>query len=160
MATLRKAIYPLIAPIAQDWALKLRMGTRYPDDLDAFLAICHSKGQARPTPLMLKYGSGDFNRLHQDLYGDIAFPLQFAICLSKRGEDFQGGEFVLTEQRPRVQTRVEVVPLAQGDGVIFANRYRPIESARGYTRVNVRHGVSHVRSGERYCLGIIFHDAA
>ncbi len=159
VSTLRDAFYSHLAPVANDWARKLRLQTSYPDELSEFLSLCHGKGQKRPTPLMLKYGTGDYNRLHQDLYGDIAFPLQLAVCLSAE-EDFKGGEFILTEQRPRMQTRAEVISLAQGDGIVFANRYRPVGSARGYARVNVRHGVSRIRSGERYCLGVIFHDAA
>lgn len=132
---------------------------RYPPTHDAFLEGCHAAGQLRPTPLLLQYGEGDYNCLHQDLYGDIAFPLQVAILLSKPGEDFSGGEFVLTEQRPRMQSRAEVVPLQQGDAVIFAVNDRPVQGTRGDYRVKMRHGVSRIRSGMRHTLGIIFHDA-
>jgi uncharacterized protein len=146
-----------LAPAANDWARKLRLQTSYPDELSNFLSLSHGKGQKRPSPLILKYETGDYNRLHQELYGDIAFPLQLAVCLSPE-KYFKGGEFILTE-RPRMQTRAEVISLAQGDGIVFSNRYRPVDSARGYARVNVRHGVSRIRSGERYSLGAIFHDA-
>jgi hypothetical protein len=133
--------------------------TRYPPTHDAFLERCHAAGQSRPTPLLLQYVEGDYNCLHQDLYGDIVFPLQVAILLSKPGEDFMGGEFVLTEQRPRMQSRAEVVPLQQGDAVIFAVNDRPVQGTRGDYRVKMRHGVSRIRSGMRHTLGIIFHDA-
>jgi hypothetical protein len=159
VATLRDTFYSRLAPVANDWAGKLCLQTHYPCELSVFLSRCHGKGQNRSTPLILKYRNGDYNRLHQDLYGEIAFPLQLAVCLSDP-DGFKGGEFVLTEQRPRLQTRAEVVSLAQGDGIVFANQYRPVRSSRGYARVNVRHGVSRIRSGERYCLGVIFHDAA
>lgn len=159
VAELRDAFYDLLAPIACEWSSKLGLDAAYPAQLADFVSMCHARGQTRPTPLILKYCEGDYNRLHQDLYGDIAFPFQLAVCLSKSGEDFGGGEFVLTEQRPRIQSRVEVVTLSQGEGVIFTNRYRPIRGARGYARINVRHGVSRVHEGERYCLGVIFHDA-
>jgi hypothetical protein len=131
---------------------------RYPDTHEAFLARCHEAGQMRPTPLLLQYGAGDYNCLHQDLYGDLAFPLQVAFLLSAPGEDFEGGEFVLTEQRPRMQSRVQVVPLRRGDGVVFAVSARPVKGTRGIYRVTMRHGVSRVRSGQRHTLGIIFHD--
>jgi len=157
---LRHAAYPQLAPIANRWRERLGQAGSFPGDLAAYLAQCHAAGQQRPTPLLLKYGSNDYNRLHQDLYGPLNFPMQMAILLSRPGEDFQGGEFVLTEQRPRAQSRVEVVPLSQGDAVIFAVNHRPVQGARGPYRVTMRHGVSRVRAGERYTLGIIFHDAA
>jgi hypothetical protein len=138
----------------------LRTTARFPDTHAEFLARCHAAGQARPTPLLLKYAAGDFNCLHQDLYGEHVFPLQVAVLLSRPGEDFSGGEFVLTEQRPRMQSRVEVVPLAQGDAVIFAVNHRPVDGTRGTYRVNMRHGVSRLRGGQRHTLGIIFHDAS
>ena len=137
----------------------MKIGTRYPDDLETFLKRCHKGGQTLPTPLLLKYGPGDFNCLHQDLYGEHAFTMQMAILLSEPGRDFLGGEFVLTEQRPRLQSRATVVPLAQGDAVIFAVHHRPVQGARGVSKANVRHGVSELRSGSRHTLGIIFHDA-
>jgi uncharacterized protein len=137
----------------------LKIGVRYPAEHDAFLERCHDAGQTRPTPLLLEYGPGDFNALHQDLYGEHVFPLQMAILLSEPALDFTGGEFVLTEQWPRMQSRASVVPLRQGDAVIFAVHHRPVQGARGPYRVNLRHGVSEVRSGKRYTLGIIFHDA-
>jgi uncharacterized protein len=157
---LRTALYPRLAPIANAWNERMGDATRYPGEHAAFLKLCHAAGQARPTPLLLQYGPGDFNCLHQDLYGELAFPLQVAILLSQPGQDFTGGEFVLTEQRPRMQSRVEVVPLQQGDAVAFAVHNRPVHGSRGSYRVNLRHGVSRLRSGERHTLGIIFHDAA
>jgi hypothetical protein len=157
---LRGALYPALVPLANAWAQRLNLAERYPADHAEFLARCHAAGQARPTPLLLRYGRDDYNCLHQDLYGPLAFPLQVAVLLSEPGRDFTGGEFVLTEQRPRMQSRVEVVPLNQGDGVAFAVNHRPVRGARGDYRVVHRHGVSHVRSGERFTLGIIFHDAA
>ena len=138
----------------------MRQDERFPGEHAAFLARCHAAGQTRPTPLLLKYGTGDYNCLHQDLYGENVFPLQVAFLLSAPGDDFTGGEFVLTEQRPRMQSRPEVVALRRGQAVIFATRYRPVAGARGTYRVNLRHGVSVLRSGERFTLGIIFHDAA
>ena len=160
VAELRQATYPRLAPIANRWSEALGLGQPYPPDLDGYLELCHQSGQKRPTPLLLKYGSGDYNRLHQDLYGRLHFPLQMTILLSAPGRDFTGGEFVLTEQRPRTQARVEVVPLAQGEAVIFAVNFRPTRGSRGYYRLAMRHGVSRVRSGSRYTLGIVFHDAA
>lgn len=155
VAALRRALYAPLAPIASRWE-----ETEYPPTLDAFTAQCHSAGQTRPTPLLLRYGPGDYNCLHQDLYGAIAFPLQVVVLLSAPGCDFTGGEFVLTEQRPRMQSRVEVVPLAQGEAAVFAVNRRPVRGTRGTYRVTMRHGVSRIRSGERYTLGVIFHDAA
>ena len=157
---LREALYPRLAPIANRWHAAMNIATRFPDTHADFLDRCHAAGQARPTPLMLRYGAGDYNCLHQDLYGEHVFPLQVAILLSAPGRDFDGGEFVLTEQRPRMQSRADVVPLAQGDAVIFAVHHRPVEGTRGTYRVNLRHGVSRVRHGHRHTLGIIFHDAA
>ena len=156
---LRGALYPRLAPIANEWSERMGEEARYPDEHAAFLELCHQAGQIRPTPLLLQYGAGDFNCLHQDLYGELAFPLQVAILLSEPGRDFTGGEFVLTEQRPRMQSRAEVVPLRQGDAVAFAVHNRPVKGAKGNYRVNLRHGVSRVRSGRRHTLGIIFHDA-
>jgi hypothetical protein len=160
VAELRKLVYARLVPVANRWRAALAQGRPYPADLDAYLEACHAAGQTRPTPLLLKYGPGDYNRLHQDLYGELHFPLQMTILLSAPGRDFSGGEFVLTEQRPRAQSRVEVVPLQQGEAVIFAVNFRPVRGGRGFYRVTMRHGVSRVRTGERYTLGIIFHDAA
>jgi len=157
---LRTKLYPRLAPLANCWHARMGIETRFPEDHAAFLERCHTAGQARPTPLLLKYGEGDYNCLHQDLYGAHVFPLQVAILLSAPGEDFEGGEFVLTEQRPRMQSRAEVVPLAKGDAVVFAVNDRPVAGGRGDYRVKMRHGVSRVRSGRRHTLGIIFHDAA
>ena len=156
---LRVSLYPCLAPIANRWNEKMEIDLRYPSTLADFLRRCHDAGQKRPTPLLLKYGEGDFNALHQDLYGELAFPLQVAVLLSEPGRDFTGGEFVLTEQRPRMQSRAEVVPLRRGDGVVFAVHNRPVKGSRGFYRVNLRHGVSRLRSGHRHTLGIIFHDA-
>jgi len=156
---LRRLAYPHLAAVANHWAALLGEARRYPDTLDGFSAECHAAGQLRPTPLVLRYAPGGYNRLHQDLYGDIAFPLQMAILLSEPGRDFEGGEFVLAEQRPRMQTRAEVVPLRQGDAVLFAVNARPVKGTRGHYRARMRHGVSTVRSGQRTTLGIIFHDA-
>jgi uncharacterized protein len=156
---LRTALYSRFVPIVNHWNERLRVEVRYPLKLEDFLQLCHAAGQCRPTPLLLKYEPGDYNCLHQDLYGKLAFPLQIAILLSRPGEDFTGGEFVLTEQRPRMQSRPEVVPLSQGDAAVFAVQYRPVSGARGAYRVNLRHGVSRLRSGRRLTLGIIFHDA-
>ena len=157
--SVRTALYPHLAPIANAWNERMGIETRYPAEHREFLALCHEAGQARPTPLLLRYGAGDYNCLHQDLYGELAFPLQTAILLSEPGKDFTGGEFVLTEQRPRMQCRAEVVPLRQGDAVIFAVHHRPVKGTRGTYRVTMRHGVSRLRSGHRLTLGIIFHDA-
>ena len=159
IAGLRRALYPPLAAIANDWNARMGIATRYPTSHEDFLARCHEAGQPRPTPLLLQYGPGDYNCLHQDLYGDLAFPLQVTILLSEPGRDFTGGEFVITEQRPRMQSRAEVVPLQQGEGVIFPVHHRPVEGTRGIYRVNMRHGVSRLRSGERFTLGVIFHDA-
>jgi uncharacterized protein len=159
IAELRAWLYPPLAPIANEWSLRLKEERRFPASLDAFLARCHAAGQTKPTPLLLQYGPDDYNCLHQDLYGDWVFPLQLTVLLSRPQHDFTGGEFVLTEQRPRRQSRAEVVPLAQGDAVIFAVHHRPVRGARGDYRVNIRHGVSRVRSGRRQTLGVIFHDA-
>ena len=158
VAALRAALYARLAPIANDWSARMGIAARYPAAHSDFLALCHAAGQTRPTPL-LQYGPGDFNALHQDLYGTLAFPLQVATLLSAPGEDFTGGEFVLTEQRPRMQNRAEVVPLLQGDAVAFAVHNRPVRGAKGHYRVTMRHGVSRLRSGRRYSLGIILHDA-
>lgn len=157
--TLRTAFYPHLAPIANRWNEMLDIDVRYPRTHAAFIRRCHEAGQVRPTPLLLQYGEGDYNCLHQDLYGEHVFPLQVAILLSQPGRDFSGGEFVLTEQRPRMQSRVEVVPLMQGDAAVFAVSYRPAQGSRGAYRVNLRHGVSRLRSGHRHTVGIIFHDA-
>lgn len=156
---LRATIYPHLAPIANRWNDALRIDVRYPLDHAAFLDRCHEAGQTRPTPLILQYGADDYNCLHQDIYGEHVFPLQLAILLSAPGRDFTGGEFVLTEQRPRMQSRAEVVPLMQGDAVVFAVHGRPVQGTRGIYRVNLRHGVSRIRSGHRHTVGIIFHDA-
>ena len=159
VATLRTALYPGLAAIANAWNAKLNVDTRYPGNHADYLARCHRAGQTRPTPLILKYEAGDYNCLHQDLYGEHVFPLQAAFLLAAPERDFTGGEFVLTEQRPRMQSRAEVVPLTQGDGVIFPVRHRPVQGTRGIYRVAMRHGVSRLRSGHRHTLGIIFHDA-
>ena len=159
LAGLRTAIYPHLARVANDWNERMGLDERYPDRHEEFLKQCHDQGQTRPTPLLLQYFPGDFNCLHQDLYGDLAFPLQVGILLSEPGRDFTGGEFVLTEQRPRMQSRVEVAPLRQGDAVAFAVQHRPVSGSRGNYRVNLRHGVSRIRSGMRHTVGIIFHDA-
>lgn len=159
ISDLRAELYPHLAAVANDWNARMGIGTRYPGTLDAFLRQCHAAGQTRPTPLLLQYGAGDYNCLHQDLYGELAFPLQAAFLLSEPGRDFDGGELVLTEQRPRMQSRAEVVPLRQGDAVVFAVHHRPVRGSRGDYRVNLRHGVSTVRTGQRHTLGIIFHDA-
>ena len=159
ITALRSELYAPLAQIANRWQTRMGMESRFPADHAAFLARCHSAGQKRPTPLLLKYGPGDYNCLHQDLYGDHVFPLQVAVLLSAPASDFTGGEFVLTEQRPRMQSRVEVVPLGKGDAVVFAVNTRPHRGTRGDYRVTMRHGVSRLRSGQRHTLGIIFHDA-
>ena len=159
IGSLRTALYPHLASIANDWNERMAIDLRYPERHAEFLKRCHDQGQTRPTPLLLQYGPGDFNCLHQDIYGDLTFPLQVAILLSEPEGDFTGGEFVLTEQRPRMQSRVEVVPLRQGDAVAFAVHNRPVKGTKGTYRVNLRHGVSRVRSGLRHTVGIIFHDA-
>lgn len=159
IAGLRTALYAKLAPVANEWNARMAIATRYPDKHAEFLKRCHDAGQTRPTPLLLQYQAGDYNCLHQDLYGELAFPLQVTLLLSSPGDDFTGGEFVITEQRPRMQSRAEVVPLSQGDMVIFAVHHRPVAGTRGTYRVNLRHGVSRLRSGQRHTLGIIFHDA-
>jgi uncharacterized protein len=160
VGALRQAIYPQLAPIANRWRERLREDGRFPPGLGVYLEECHRAGQERPTPLILKYEAGDYNCLHQDLYGPLVFPLQLTVLLSAPGEDFSGGEFLLVEQRPRAQSRGEVVPLQQGEAVIFPVHHRPVEGTRGAYRVTMRHGVSRLRSGHRFTLGIIFHDAA
>jgi hypothetical protein len=160
VAGLRTAIFPHLVPLANQWNAAMGFDVRYPARHADFIARCHAAGQRRPTPLLLQYGTGDYNCLHQDLYGVHVFPLQVAILLSAPGRDFTGGEFILTEQRPRMQSRPEVVPLKQGDAVAFAVHHRPVQGTRGMYRVNLRHGVSRLRSGHRHTLGIIFHDAA
>lgn len=159
IAALRGSLYPPLAQIANRWNQAMGLEVRFPREHAAFIERCHEAGQVRPTPLLLQYSSGDFNCLHQDVYGEHVFPLQAAILLNEPGVDFTGGEFVLTEQRPRMQSRAEVVPLRRGDGVIFPVRHRPVQGTRGTYRVNMRHGVSRVRSGSRHTVGIIFHDA-
>jgi uncharacterized protein len=156
---LRTALYRRLAPVANRWNAAMGMDVRYPGEHVDFVERCHNAGQVRPTPLLLQYEEGDYNCLHQDLYGEHVFPIQVAFLLSEPGRDFAGGEFVLTEQRPRMQSRPEVVPLRQGDGVAFAVHHRPVQGTRGTYRVNLRHGVSRLRSGHRHTLGIIFHDA-
>jgi hypothetical protein len=159
IAALRPALYARLQRVANRWNETMAIDIRYPERHEAFLKRCHDAGQTRPTPLLLRYESGDYNCLHQDLYGEHVFPLQVAILLSEPGHDFSGGEFVLTEQRPRMQSRAEVVPLRQGDAVVFAVHHRPVQGTRGAYRVNLRHGVSRLRSGHRYTAGVIFHDA-
>jgi hypothetical protein len=156
---LRTALYRRLAPIANRWSKLLGSGQEFPRSVAEYLKACHAAGQSRPTPLLLRYQAGGYNCLHQDLYGELAFPLQFTCLLSQRGSDYEGGESLLVEQRPRAQSRGEAIALDLGGALIFPNRYRPVAGARGHYRVSVRHGVSTVRSGERYALGIIFHDA-
>jgi hypothetical protein len=160
VAGLRAAIYPHLAPIADRWRAALGQDGGFPPTLEAYLAECHRAGQTRPTPLLLRYEAGDYNCLHQDLYGALVFPLQLTVLLSDPAADFTGGEFLLVEQRPRAQSRAEVVPLARGEAVIFAVHHRPVRGTRGVYRVALRHGVSRIRSGRRLTLGVIFHDAA
>jgi uncharacterized protein len=160
VATLRQDLYPHLAPLANLWHEQLRLEPRFPAGLDDYLDRCHAAGQQRPTPLILKYQVGDYNCLHQDLYGELVFPLQATVLLSTPGQEFEGGEFLLVEQRPRMQSKGEVVPLGQGDAVIFAVNHRPIGGSRGFYRATMRHGVSRLRSGNRFTLGVIFHDAA
>jgi uncharacterized protein len=159
VAALREALYPPLAAIANRWNLAMGLDVQFPDEHQAFLQRCHAAGQTRPTPLLLQYTQGDYNCLHQDVYGEHVFPLQVAFLLSDPRTDFTGGEFVLTEQRPRMQSRVEVVTLSRGDGVVFPVRHRPVHGTRGVYRVNMRHGVSRIKSGKRSTLGVIFHDA-
>jgi len=158
VAGLRTTLYPRLVPLANRWNEAMGVDVRYPPSHAEFIARCHSAGQRKPTPLLLQYGPGDYNCLHQDVYGEHVFPLQVAILLSAPGKDFTGGEFVMTEQRPRMQSRAEVVPLRRGDAVVFTVRQRPVQGSRGAYRVNLRHGVSRIRSGQRHTLGIIFHD--
>ena len=160
IVALRRGFYSRLAAVADRWNAAMGIPVRYPAGHEAFRARCHAAGQTRPTPLLLRYGPGDYNCLHQDVYGEHLFPLQVAILFSEPRRDFTGAEFVLTEQRPRMQSRAEVVSLRQGDGVIFAVRERPVQGTRGTYRVNLRHGVSRIKSGERFTLGVIFHDAA
>jgi hypothetical protein len=157
---LRQALYPRLLPIARDWYTKLGRPTPWPDSFDEWLEMCHNAGQTKPTPLMLKYGKGDWNALHRDLYGDLVFPLQVVINLTTPGIDFVGGEFVLVEQRPRAQSRATTIVLPHGQGLVFTTRDRPVESRRGWSAAPVRHGVSVVRSGQRLALGLHFHDAS
>ena len=159
VAELRAALYPRLAAIANAWHEALGVETRFPAEHEDYLERCRRAGQTKPTPLLLRYVEGDYNCLHQDLYGELVFPLQVAFLLAEPGRDFTGGEFVLTEQRPRMQSRAEVVPLRQGEGVIFPVHHRPVQGTRGTYRVNLRHGVSRLRSGHRHTVGIIFHDA-
>lgn len=160
VAGLRETVYPQLAPIANRWNQAMGLDVRYPPQHAEFIARCHAAGQSRPTPLLLQYGPEDYNCLHQDLYGEQVFPLQLVVLLSEPGRDFTGGEFVMTEQRPRMQSRPMVLPLRQGDAAVIAVHQRPVQGTRGVYRVNLRHGVSRVRSGRRHTLGIIFHDAA
>jgi hypothetical protein len=159
LGELRTALYPRLVPVANRWNAAMSVDVRYPDTHAEFIARCHKAGQSRPTPLLLRYEEGDFNALHQDVYGEHVFPLQAMVLLSEPGTDFTGGEFVVTEQRPRMQSRVEVVPIRRGDAAIWAVRNRPVQGTRGSYRVNMRHGVSRIRSGHRHTVGVIFHDA-
>src|SRR5215207_2988405 len=156
----RRAVYPPLAELANAWAQRLGEPGEYPLDVESFLERCHRAGQERPTPLILRYGAGGHNTLHQDLYGDVAFPLQAVTILDRAGEDFEGGQFVLLEQRPRAQSRAHVIDLQRGAFLLFPTRHRPVQGSRGYYRANMRHGVATVRSGQRTTLGVIFHDAA
>jgi len=157
---LRARAYPPLAVVANRWERALETRTRYPGDLAAMLALCARRGQKKPTPLLLRYEAGGYNCLHQDLYGEVVFPIQLTVLLNEPGKDFDGGEFLLVEQRPRAQSRGSVVHLEQGEAVIFTTRHRPVAGARGSYRANMRHGVSRLLSGHRYTLGVIFHDAA
>jgi hypothetical protein len=159
VAALRTAFYERLAPIASDWMRALRLGEGFPAALDDFLEICRREGQGKPTPLMLRYDTGGYNCMHQDLYGEVFFPIQMTLVLSRREADFDGGEFLLTEQRPRAQSRGEAITLDRGEAIIFATRWRPMRGARGHYRVNVRHGISRLKAGRRFSLGLIFHDA-
>jgi hypothetical protein len=160
IGALRTAVYTKLGPVANQWNTAMNIDVRYPDEHVAFIQRCHDAGQTKPTPLLLQYAPDDFNCLHQDLYGEHVFPIQVAFLLSEPEKDFTGGEFVLTEQRPRMQSRAEVVPLRRGDAVAFAVHHRPVRGAKGVYKVNMRHGVSRIRSGQRHTLGVIFHDAA
>jgi len=160
VAALRENLFPPLAELANRWNAALGLAARYPGDHGRYLRQCHAAGQTKPTALLLRYGAGDYNCLHQDIYGEHVFPLQAAFLLSRPVTDFSGGEFVLVEQRPRMQSRAEIVPLVQGEGVIFPVHHRPVQGSRGTYRVNMRHGVSRIRAGNRYTLGVIFHDAA
>jgi uncharacterized protein len=157
---LRSNLYPRLAPIAEHWSRQLGQRRRYPPRLAGFLDRCAKRGQKKPTPLLLKYRTGDYNRLHQDIYGEVAFPLQFVCLLSRRGVDYEGGEFLLVEQAPRAQSKGTAIPLERGEGLVFTTRERPVEGKRGHYRVTMRHGMSQVTSGERIALGVIFHDGA
>jgi hypothetical protein len=159
VAHLRVSLYPHLAPLANRWHVRMGLETRFPDNLEEFLERCHTAGQTRSTPLLLQYREGDYNCLHQDLYGEHVFPLQVAILLSEPGKDFSGGDFILTEQRPRMQSRADVATLRKGDGIVFAVNDRPVKGSRGNYRVKMRHGVGTLHSGRRHTLGIIFHDA-
>ena len=159
IAELRASLYPCVAPVANDWMKALRISISFPETLDDFREQCHSSGQTKPTPLLLRYEAGGYNCMHQDLYGEIAFPLQFTFMLSRYGADYTGGEFLLLEQRPRAQSRCDAITLEQGAAILFPTRYRPVKGTRGFYRVNLRHGISRVRNGHRFALGIIFHDA-
>jgi hypothetical protein len=160
IGALRTALYTKLGPVANQWNTAMNIDVQYPDEHVAFIQRCHDAGQTKPTPLLLQYAPDDFNCLHQDLYGEHVFPIQVAFLLSEPEKDFTGGEFVLTEQRPRMQSRAEVVPLRRGDAVAFAVHHRPVRGAKGVYKVNMRHGVSRIRSGQRHTLGVIFHDAA
>jgi uncharacterized protein len=159
VSALREALYPRLVPLANQWHERLRLEPRFPPNLAAYLARCHAAGQRRPTPLILKYEAGDYNCLHQDLYGELVFPVQATVLLSRPGRDFEGGEFLLVEQRPRMQSKGEVVLLGHGDAVVFSVNHRPVVGARGSYRMTMRHGVSRLHSGRRFTLGVIFHDA-
>jgi hypothetical protein len=159
VAELREAVYPRLAPIANRWAELMTQTQRFPPELSAMLKRCHDAGQTRPTPLLLKYGPDDYNCLHQDLYGEHVFPMQVVLCLDEPGVDFEGGEFVVVEQRPRMQSKAEIVPLRKGEGAVFAVSHRPHQGTKGPYRVNLKHGVSRIRRGQRHSCGIIFHDA-